>query len=219
MAYAFLNSAMGAFDTHRAQAQRLDEINLFFTLISRDIGHVVDRPVRDEYGEQEPAVLGGSGQQYLLTLTRGGRLNPRYVQRSDLQRIAYLLEDDILYRAAWPMLDRGASDNSDEGGNFRAAVLHRVIAISVHFLRAEDVQNDDREVGKQWQDSWPLRDFGTGGISQQTQSKAPLPVAVEVRLELEDMGEFSRLFALPEQASNNPPLIATGNSSPPAGNN
>lgn len=205
MAYAFLNSAMAAFDTHRSQAQRLDEVNLFFTLLARDVSHTVARPVRDEFGELEAALLGGNSQQYLLSLTRGGRLNPRYVQRSDLQRVAYLFEDDIVYRAAWPMLDRGAgSEDTEQGGILRAAVLHKVVSVSVHFLRRDDVQDDVRELAKQWQDSWPVPDLNAlASNNPQAQHFSKLPVAIEIRLTLEDLGELTRLFALPEQAAAN----------------
>ncbi|MGI9288374.1 MAG: type II secretion system minor pseudopilin GspJ, partial [Pseudomonadales bacterium] len=122
IAYGFLGSALDAQASQQSQADRLNEINLFFVVLARDVRQAVDRNIRDEFGDTEPAVVGGLGSEYLLSLTRGGWYNPRAVARSSLQRVAYGLNDEQeIERVAWHMLDRASEQNV-----YRAVVLGAV---------------------------------------------------------------------------------------------
>lgn len=183
IAYGFLNSAMSAYTGHSEKAKRLNEINLFFSMLSRDITHAIDRPIRDEYGEKEAAMVGGINAEYLLSLTRGGWPNPRELPRSELQRIAYGLNDTRLERITWPVLDRVSSDNV-----LKTTALSGVDNVAIRFLRAENVIVDDEEIAKDWQESWPQE--------QTTTALAEMPAAIEITLELQGWGEVRRLYAL-----------------------
>ncbi|MFK8018320.1 MAG: type II secretion system minor pseudopilin GspJ [Pseudomonadales bacterium] len=183
IAYGFLDSAMRSYEGHSVKAKRLNEINLFFSMLSRDIVHAIDRPIRDENGETEDAMEGGFDSQYLLALTRGGWPNPRELPRSDLQRIAYGLNDTRIERIAWPVLDRVDSENV-----FKSIALEGVNNVVFRFLMADDVIIDDDQVSRDWQESWP--------VNIQGQQGAGLPKAVEVTVDLEGWGELRRLYAL-----------------------
>lgn len=185
IAYGFLSTALDAQASQQTQADRLNEINLFFVALARDARQAVDRPIRDEFGETQPAVLGGPGTEYLLSLTRGGWYNPRAVARSSLQRVAYgLNEEQEIERVAWHMLDRASEQNV-----YKAVVLSAVEEIYFRFLARDDVRVDPDDVGKEWRESWPQDLFGNPGAE-------PLPVAIEVTLTLKDLGEVRRIFAL-----------------------
>ncbi len=187
IAYGFLNSAMGAYTGHSEKAKRLNEINLFFSMLSRDITHAIDRPIRDEYGEQEAAMVGGINAEYLLSLSRGGWPNPRELPRSELQRIAYGLNDTRLERIVWPMLDRVSSDNV-----LKTTALSGVNNVAIRFLREDNIVVDDDDIARDWQDTWPE--------DPSAASLAELPAALEITLELEGWGEVRRLYALGEGA-------------------
>lgn len=186
MAYTFLNGAIDAHSQHAEKAKRLDEINLFFSLLSRDMMHCVDRQIRNEFNEPEHALQGGLESEYLLTFTRGGWPNPRELPRSELQRVAYGLNDTRIERVAWPVLDRVDSENV-----YKAVALEGVDNLAFRFLRAQDVVVDDDLVGRDWRNSWPSNN------SQIADPSPPgLPAAVEITLQLQGWGEVQRVFAL-----------------------
>ena len=194
IAYGFLSSALDAQVSQQQQADRLNELNLFFVALARDVRQAVKRPIRTEFGEElEPAVFGGPGTEYLLSLTRGGWYNPRAVVRSSLQRVAYgLNEKQEIERVAWHMLDRASDQNV-----YKAVALTGVEEVYFRFLEQEQVRVDDDEIAKEWSESWPPESAQLQR-QQQTSSSgyAKLPVAIEITLTLEDLGEVRRIYAL-----------------------
>ena len=58
IAYSSLSSALAAVESIRVTAQRTYEVDRAWMIISRDLGQFVARPVRDEFGEVEPAISG-----------------------------------------------------------------------------------------------------------------------------------------------------------------
>src|SRR5690554_591497 len=75
------------------RADQLASLQRFNMVVSRDIEQIINRPIRDEYGEEQPALMLETGQ-YLLEFTRAGWRNSPLAQepRSELQRVAYRLE-------------------------------------------------------------------------------------------------------------------------------
>lgn len=189
IAYGFLNSAINAYSGHAQNAKRLDEVNLFFSMLSRDVSQAVERGIRDESDERQPALEGGLNSQYLLSLTRGGWPNPRELPRSDLQRIAYGLNEDRLERITWPVLDRVNSDNV-----FKSVALEGVTNVAVRFLTADKVLIDDDRVASDWEESWPPNSNQGNAVA----NNAGMPAGIEVTIELEGWGELRRMFALEE---------------------
>ena len=84
LAYSSLSRAIDGVEGTRAIAERTSEINRAWTILSRDLRQFVPRPVRDEFGEEEPAMLGGPAARYLLSFTRAGWFNPNQLPRSSL---------------------------------------------------------------------------------------------------------------------------------------
>jgi general secretion pathway protein K len=94
IAYTSLSTVITGMERTRENSQRAYAVNRAWMIISRDLRQFVSRPVRDEFGEQEPALQGGPAARYTLSLTRSGWHNPNAHPRSNLQRVNYRLEDD-----------------------------------------------------------------------------------------------------------------------------
>lgn len=162
-------------DRIEAQSARLSELQRTFYWLAEDVTQVVDRPVRSAFdGQLAPFQFNIQGEN-LFEFTRAGWSNPAAdvsPVRSNLQRVAYALEDDKLIRQYWYHLD-----TVNEEPAKRRQLLTGVEAMTFRFL----------DTAGEWKDSWPPSDIEEPG----------LPAAVEFTLELQDYGNVIRLFALP----------------------
>jgi general secretion pathway protein J len=138
-------------------------------MIERDLSHAVARGVRDEYGEPLAALMIGE-DLYALEFTRAGWNNPARHPRSELQRVAYQVEDEILYRYFWLVLDR-AEDSEPQ----RQLLLRDVQSFRVNAMDLEGETDD----------SWPPLDANT-----------VFPPAIEISLEAVSTGEIRRVYGL-----------------------
>jgi general secretion pathway protein J len=189
IAYSGLSTAIIGVEQTRAIADRTYEVNRAWMIISRDLRQFVPRPVRDEFGEPEPALQGGPAARFLLSLTRTGWHNPNALPRSNLQRVNYRLEDGALWRETYPVLDR-AGDTAAQEVRLLEGVEYLTIAFLGSLAGAGGADDSLSLETRDWPESWVV-DTSTAGASL-----AP-PVAVEIRLQLEDWGEMRRLYALP----------------------
>lgn len=186
-AYTSLSTVMTGVERARDQGGRLHEIARAFGVLGRDLRLVVDRPVRDEFGQVAPAVTGGPLARELLSLTRSGWHNTTGAPRSTLQRIAYRLDGEALYRLSYPVLDR-----TPVGEPREVLLLEGVEDIRFTFLPSLarlEIDRDGRVDRRQWLDNW-VQD-----LSQPNNLPAP-PVAVAVTVTLDDLGEIERLYVL-----------------------
>jgi len=181
LAYSGLSAAMNASERTQLQAQLLGNIQLSLSVMERDIRQLVLRGVVDEYGDRQPALLGGSQQEYPLQLTRAGWDNVAKQRRSELQRVRYLLEDDQLWRENWLVLDRLDS----EQGLQRVMLLDGVTAFELSFLDGDSVSAAQSPLGGEWIDDWNPE----SGADR-------LPMAVEIKLEIEHFGPVRRVFEI-----------------------
>ena len=188
--YTTLSTVITGVDSERKEAARLHDINRALGIMSRDIRQLVNRPVRDEFGDFESALTGGTLAREMLSLTHTGWHNTIAAPRSGLQRVAYRLSEDRLERLSWPVLDQASVIEPQV-----AVLMTGVEAFDVLFLselsrlqRGRDVDVDRR----QWQSSW-IADISTPG------AVIDPPAALEVTLSLADWGEVQRIYALPTQ--------------------
>lgn len=170
MSYGGLRTVLDAQQSFEQHNDRLAELQLLFMIMGRDIEQTVARPIRDHYGDQLPALVGGGDG---LELTRAGRRNPVGLLRSQLQRIGWIVEGEELIRLSWAVLDR-AQDSEPA----RRVMAERVLGLELRFL---DQQG-------QWQSQWPV---SSGKNNLQT-----LPRAVEFNIDLQDWGRVTRLFPI-----------------------
>jgi general secretion pathway protein J len=189
IAYSSLSAALQAVESTRAVALRTYEVDRAWMIISRDLRQFVARPVRDEFGQMEPALVGGSAARFALSFTRAGWHNPNDNPRSNLQRVNYRLEDGALWRDAYAVLDR-APDTEPQ----QVKLLDGVDYLELVFLGSlDEVRSDSDEIRletRNWRDSW-VADTGA------PDADFPPPVALQLKLQLQDWGEMSRLYALP----------------------
>jgi len=83
---------------------RLAEVQRAMQILQRDILQLSTRGVRDQLGGPvESLLIGADG---MIEFTRYGWRNPLNRPRSELQRVGYVLQDDVLFRAYWMVLDR-----------------------------------------------------------------------------------------------------------------
>ncbi len=184
MAYGGLKTVLDARQQTDAQAKRLAAVQLTFMRLERDIEQMTDRRIRDEFGDAKAPLLAGSEGEAVIEFTHAGWSNPTNVPRSHLQRVGYALKDKQLLRAYWLVLDR-AQDSKP----IQTVMLDKVKSMEWRFMDNTGT----------WQTQWPP---ATTTTSPQTpappvQTQSPLPRAVEVTLELDDMGRLTRLFSVP----------------------
>ncbi len=157
------------------QSTRLGELQRTFFWMAEDVTQIADRPVRSAFDSQLAPLQVNIEGQNLLELTRAGWANPAAdvsPVRSNLQRVAYSLEDDKLIRQYWYHLD-----TVNEEPARRRQLLSGVEDINLRFLDTDG----------EWNETWPPPDETEPGI----------PAAIEFDLELQDYGRVVRLFALP----------------------
>ena len=105
MSSQILSGIVDLSETVRERADRLAELQRAMFIVGRDIEQLTRRPVRDAFGDPTAAVM--IGDSPMIEFTRRGWQNPLHSPRTELQRIAYTVEEGTLIRLFWPVLDRG----------------------------------------------------------------------------------------------------------------
>ncbi len=201
-------------DTKQAtdiRSEKLASLQRFNLAISRDIEQLINRPVRDIYGDTQEALLLDSGD-YPLEFTRTGWRNSPVAQdpRSELQRVAYRTEDidsdecesarvrlqswgilepegECLVRYYWPMLDQ-----APDAEPYTQVVLELVDQLDIELLVSEQAASsggDDPAQSRDWYSAWPALNA--------SQSATLTPVAMRWRISMPEIGEIERLWLLP----------------------
>lgn len=187
-AYGGVSAVLGGAERLQQAQTRMEELNRALAFINRDLRQFVDRAVRDEYGELQPAISGGPLAWFPLSLTRSGWYNSLGQPRGDLQRVQYYLEDEALWRAYYPVLDRVPSTQRME-----TRLLDGVTDLELRFLRQIEGLRVSRE-GVVDTTAWELN-----WVTDTSAPSARLepPQAVELRLQHEEFGLLRRLYVLP----------------------
>lgn len=139
-----------------------------------DLESAVDRPVRDEFGDTQPALFRNARGGF--EFSHGGHRNPLNLPRSSIERVEYLLQDGSLLRRSWGQLDRV---QGDEGLSY--PVLDGVEELTWRYLNVDN----------EWIEDWPPLNVASGNTTD-----AGLPVAVELIMITKLYGELRLLFAM-----------------------
>lgn len=182
VAYTGLSTAITAAEVNEQHATRLAEILAAVSVLERDVRHTAQRPVMDEYGSVQGALLGGAFAQYPLQLTRIGWDNPRNLRRGEIQRVRYYLEDDELWRQSWAILDQVSEQESEQ----LVLLLDEVEDFRVRFLNRSTTGSgvSNGAVSGEWVEEWH-----SGAASE-------LPQAIEFVVEIESFGEVRRVIEI-----------------------
>lgn len=171
-AYGSVNTLLRTRDGLAEQNGRLRELQFAIGLIERDLRAAIARPVREGYGEREPALV---GSRDAIAFTRAGLANPLAQERARIERVGYAWRDQMLSRVAFAVLDR-----TPASAPLARDLLGNVRRIGFRYFD-----------GRQWREQWP-----PVGVSPRP--LRALPRAVEFSIETEDMGTLLRLVDLPE---------------------
>lgn len=189
--YGELEQALKSRQEVEQQSARMLAIQHAVRIIEQDFELLQPRPVRNLVGDGYlPALIAGSSNGQLIntagssaslgtatplvTFTRGGWTNPTGVQRSELQRVSYAVQNGTLVRAYWPVLDATLEDTV-----ISRVLLDHVKGFSLRFMDA----------GHRWQTQWPATALSA---NQQGMLLRSRPIAVEVTLDLDDWGVLVR---------------------------
>jgi general secretion pathway protein J len=173
LAYGGLNSVLTTQQHVEQVAKRLADLQLSIRFLERDLSQLSNRPIRNRFGDQESALM--AGNRPLLVFTRAGLPNPAAQTRSQLQRVAYDLDEKALVRLTWPALD-----GADPETVTVTPLLDEVSEMEIRVLDGEG----------EWHTSWPPLATGSTTVS--------LPRAVEVLMDAPPWGRVRRLIALPD---------------------
>jgi general secretion pathway protein J len=175
MAFEAMQQALNNRERIRASAQRLQAVQFTMRSFVQDFSQLDGRLVREPLGAGYlPAVNSTKGQPE-VSFSRAGWMNPAGVSRSTLQRVRYVLRDGKLYRDYWTVLDAQL-----DPAPISRELLDGVKSFSLRFM------ND----GRNWQEGWPPPSPSGAPTERELRWR---PIAVEVTLELDDLGKLSRI--------------------------
>jgi general secretion pathway protein J len=178
MAYGGLENVIDSSKSSEQALKRLQQVQQCVSVLNRDFSQIVQRGIRDEYGNTLPYLGAGNNVDNLIEFTRGGRVNPADLLRSSLLRVAYRFDDEKLVRLQWPQLDR--AQNMEPG---KTTLIDNLESVTIRFL-------DEKA---EWQERWPPLN---AGFDSAADAGPPKPVAIEIIMKLKDWGDIRRLYAM-----------------------
>ena len=171
------------------------------SIIEQDLSSIFNRPVRDELGEYETALMLKNYDYTELLFTRS--LYDDVQEHTKLVRITYTFDDDRYERRLWNVIDRV------QGSKYQTHYFDRQIN-KIRILASDDEG--------QWQEYWPMglranlsnessenenRNISRDDILQyqllttpSSITKINLPTAFKVIIEHEELGRFERVILL-----------------------
>lgn len=174
LAWGGLNAVIRTREALVAEQQDFARTMRAVGMLERDLLGAVARPVRGNYGEPLPALRGDVDH---IEFTRLGFASALIDARSSLERVVYEQDGTTLKRGRYAVLDRAAGSVAEF-----TDVRDRLRRLQLRYL---DPQGN-------WLDAWPRRD----------DKPEALPRAIEFRLDIDGVGEISRLIELPSSGAN-----------------
>ena len=157
------------------KGDRLVEIQRAMNVMSRDFLQIVNRSVRDEFGEpMETFIVDQFGA---LQFTRNGWSNLLNKPRSTLQRVGYAFENGTLIRKYWPVLDR--TETTEPINQELLADVEIVEFVVIDTTGLDHV-------------SWPPLTPPIEG------EEPPKPAAIQMTMSVLPIGDITRLWIIPQ---------------------
>lgn len=178
--YGTLNYVRRSRDGTEAAFERTRTLQLAMNALVTDFEQLAPRPVRDALGDPVPALRSDRRSQEVVALTRAGWSNTAGLPRSTLQRVSYRVQGDVLIRSYTTVLDVTLANAPVE-----RELLKGVNSLTLRFL----------DSGRQWQEEWPALANAPGAAG--VQPLRTRPMAVEITLDLKDVGKIVRLVEVP----------------------
>ena len=205
--YGAINQALQNRGTISRHQQNLVQLESAVQIMEQDFVQLAPRPVRDPGGNGYLPCLQGSTPSDtsdtsdsssgsaasdatddsdsdtatpLVLLTRGGWSNPIGEPRTELERVAYVLDNGTLVREHWNVLDATLSSLP-----VKRNLLKHVRSVSFQYM----------SMNHSWVDNWPPA--ATGGENVADSLFRMRPLAVQVILDTEQWGRITRIFEIP----------------------
>ena len=176
-------------------------------LIERDFSQVIARPVRDEYGDSEPAMSAKNNQGIAFSRI-GWTVSPLIESvntRSELQRIRYFFEKGELIRSFWRYPDRAPQVLPES-----TTLLTDVEDLQLRFLTKKPASTS-----WSWVTDWPsVSSAATAQVGVIDESIRMLPKVVEMTINVKPFGEIKRQFLLVDNLAATPLKYFPGAQSP-----
>lgn len=205
MGYGAINQALTTRGSIRRHQENLVQLEMAMQIIEQDFVQLAPRPVRSPdgttylpclQGGPESGALGSSDgsdtsdtsddadssdtASPLVVMTRGGWSNPTGLQRSELERVAYILDNGTLVREHWNVLDATLSSTP-----FKRNLLKHLRAVTIRYMVPAT---------HSWVNTWP-----TAGVSGETAADSYYrlrPEAVQITLDTRQWGKIVRIFEI-----------------------
>lgn len=168
LSYKSIDSAVRITQAYTQQTDEVAQLQRAVWWLEQDIMQMAPRPVLDELGSVMPAMILQSDRFEFTRIA----LYPTPHASGGLIRVAYVLEDQQLWRWVWRVLDR-APDSEPH----KTLLLTQVNQFEIRLLDQK----------REWQNNWPVELVTTDQLTQ-------LPGLVELNLNLEHVGDIRRLL-------------------------
>jgi len=103
LSYGGMNYVLKGENTLRTSAEQFKDLQLTFRYFEKDINQMINRSIRNQYGDIQPSFVGDEDKAFSFTHT--GWRNPANQVRSKMQRVAYEVDENTLQRHTWGQLD------------------------------------------------------------------------------------------------------------------
>lgn len=213
MAYQSFDGASRNAARTREVLTGVNKLDKAWQLIGQDMRNIVpinaqmpNPQVRFEAASQK--TKGKETFQVLMVFSRRGWMNPLGRVRSDLQQVNYRVAEGKLYRDYLPERNLPLENIDFERDSFHQLLLGDevepdmpsesivVTDIQLRFLSDVRIKSNGKstlegsDFSKSWDPMWPPIGV-TGG--------SPMPIAVEITIEIEGVGRSVRLFEIPQR--------------------
>jgi general secretion pathway protein J len=193
--YGAINQALQNRGTITRHQQSLVQLESAMQIMEQDFVQIEPRPVRNPGGNGfVPCLLSGQASDAsdasdttddsdsdtaipLVQLTRGGWSNPIGEPRTELERVAYVMDNDTLVREHWNVLDGTLSSLP-----VKRNLLKHVRSVSFQYM----------SITHSWVDNWPPT--ATSGENIADSLDRVRPLAVQVTLDTQQWGRITRIF-------------------------
>jgi general secretion pathway protein J len=127
--YSALNTVLFQKERTNKVSQILMQLQNTHRIISHDLSLVAPRSINNEFDNLRSPFEGKKEDSILMEFSKAGVLNPLLQAKSSIQRVAYLLEDDKLYRISYDKIDRTSSTTQR-----RRLLLEGLADVEIEFL-------------------------------------------------------------------------------------
>jgi general secretion pathway protein J len=171
MSYSGLKTVIDSSNRIEQKSEQYQQLDRLFLLMQQDFFQMVNRPVRDGFGDVQPALIANSrSTAAFLEFSRAGALNITNPEVPLIRRVAYLVDNGIVKRRSWQVLDRLQSSE---------------------FLDIELLDNvTDMQV------SFFYQDWQTQVQQQNALNDQGLPKAIAITLNVKDIGSIRRVWVV-----------------------